>query len=336
MFQHPIVAIQSGAINFSLKTKPINLKLLPSEFETVKKNVENAVEKFTNYTNATMKEFNLQSDADILKYQSEGKRDILIAALATDFLQKYASDLHYEDTYGKLLQFITDVFGSQSAAAKSKAAEEKMSTITRDSSTDEKFSRFLTRLERLAKIVTDEPKIQSFLVDRHFQKSLSPKIRNFLKEQKKTSSSSEDIAKFLDDMDKHKQSIDIHSLETNQTRDEIHALSDKFDRLQAEMREILKFNLSQQSADAVEVNAISNKKTNKPNQKPFMSQNGHRPMRSNWEYDRWGKPVQCKKCGLRGHRTEMCRGCRLECRNCHEIGHISPVCPKNERNTSKN
>ena len=40
MFQHPVIAIQAGVQNFSLKTKPVTLKLAPGEFDKIK-------EKFT-------------------------------------------------------------------------------------------------------------------------------------------------------------------------------------------------------------------------------------------------------------------------------------------------
>ena len=345
MFQHPIVAIQSGAINFSLKSKPINLKLLHEDYEIVKKKIESAVEKYTTYTNATIEQFKLQTDAKILKYQAEGKRDILMAALAPDFLQKYSSDLHYEDTYEKLLSYITDIFGSQSAAAKIEAAEDRMSSITRDSASNEKFARFLTRLERLSKIVSDKPDTQAYLINKHFRRALSPKLRTFLKEQRKISSNPTEIATFLDEMDKFKQPLEVCSVEVTETRNEIQALNAKFDRLfnekfdqlQSEMREMMKVNFSHQTFDVPEVNAVMNKKTDKNSRKPPIRQTARGLPRSNWELDRWGKPVQCKKCGLNGHRTEVCRGtCRYQCHNCQEIGHLAHVCPKKEKTSSKN
>ena len=156
MFQHPVIAIQTGVQNFSLKSKPITLKLQPGEFEKIKDKIQQEVDKFTTFTDATIAQFGLQADADIFKYQEEGKRDILISALAQDFVAKHHSEIIYEDTFTKLNAFVTDVIGSQSASAKSKEAEDKMATLTRDTLSDEKFARFLTRLERLAKIVTDK------------------------------------------------------------------------------------------------------------------------------------------------------------------------------------
>ena len=151
MFQHPVIAIQTGIANFSLKTKPISLNLEPDEFERIKEKITQEVEKFKIFTDATIEQFDLKTDADILKYQEEGKREILLSSLAPEFVKKYQSQIIYEDTFSKLSAFITDIIGSQSAKSRRKAAEEKMRKITRDSAADEKFSRFLIRLKRLEK-----------------------------------------------------------------------------------------------------------------------------------------------------------------------------------------
>ena len=346
MFQHPVIAIQSGIQQFSLKSKPISQKLLPGEYETIKQKVETAVEKFTNFTNATISQFKLDNDEDVKKYQSDGKREIFLSALAPDFTDKYASDLHYEDTYEKLKSFVLDVIGSQTDSAKRKAAEEKMSNLTRDLTTEEKFTRFLTRLERLAQIVTDKEEVQQFLLAQHFRRSLSPKLKSFLQEQNQLSAEPEIIAKFLDKMgkNKHGQTMDLFSMESSETRTEIQALiqaalNDKFDRLQADMKEIL--NHQRASAfdyQAVEVNAMTKRTSQKPEQNvPSIPRKTSRPRQSTAHPGQWTRPVTCQKCGFRGHSAENCRGHRLTCHLCNQVGHIKPVCPQTHlNNSSKN
>ena len=213
MFHHPVIAIQTGIANFSLKSKPISLKLEPGEFERVKTKINQEVDKFTLFTDATIDQFDLKNDAEILKYQEEGKREILMSALAPEFIAKYQTEPLYEDIFKKLIKFVTEIIGSQSENAKSKAAREKMAKITRDSNTDEKFSRFLIRLQRLAEIVTDNTDVQKFLVNQYFDEALSPTLKTFLREKEKNTETPENIAVFLDKLGKHKKVKDLNSLE---------------------------------------------------------------------------------------------------------------------------
>ena len=344
MFQHPVIAIRTGVQNFCLKSKPISLKISPSDFDKIKEKIGQEVDKYQTFTDATIKEFGLETDQDIKKFQAEGKRDILQSALASDFLDKYLSDLHYENSYEKLLSFITDVIGSQSAAAKSKHAEENMSTMTRDSASEEKFTRFLTRLKRLAKLVTDKEEVQNFLIGKHFQRALSPGLKSFIHEQGQSTKKPEEIAEFLDKMNKNKRTVDLFTVENSETQKEIKQLNEKFDKFQAEMREMFQiqrenpFNFA-----AVEVNAVSKSAMAKPrpparNTAPLREQNhmSKESFPSHWELNRYGRPFRCRKCGLRGHRDENCRGTKLTCRLCNKIGHIQPVCPLKNEEPSKN
>ena len=344
MFHHPVIAIQTGVQNFSLKSKPISLKLQPGRFEKIKEKIIQEIEKFTTFTDATIQQFELTTDADILKYQEEGKRDIFMSALAPDFVTKYSNDIIYEDTYDKLSNFVTDVIGSQSAAAKSKEAEEKMSALTRDSDADEKFTRFLIRLERLAEIITDKADFQQYLVSKHFRRALTPSLKSLLKEREKGSETPLMIAKFLDGLGKNKRTVDLNQIEASATRDDFQQLHEELVSFKNEMREALRFHSTRYNEiDSAELNAIKTKPTAN-RQRPVHRQNDNfRPndkfhqndnFRQNnnfpphWEINRYGRPFRCRKCGLRGHRDENCRGTTLICRICEEPGHIQPACPQ--------
>ena len=349
MFQHPVIAIQTGIANFSLKSKPITLKLEPGEFEIIKTKINQEVEKFKIFTDATIEQFDLKTDADILKYQEEGKREILMSALAPEFIQKYRSDMIYEDTFQKLSTFVTEIIGSQSASSKSKAAEEKMGKITRDSATDEKFSRFLTRLKRLAEIVTDKTDVQSYLIGKHFNKALTPNLKIFLREKEKSSETPAKIAEFLDNLGKHKLTVDLNSLESSSTREEIHQLHDKIDSLQNEMRALLRFQQSKTfEAETADLYALKTKAQSRHINTPrksvtFSQRQPARPTYQNnetfpphWELNRYGRPFRCRKCGLRGHRDQNCTGTDFTCRICHKVGHIQAACPERKIQENQN
>lgn len=338
MFQHPVIAIQTAVQNFSLRTKPITLKLKPGEYEKISEKITQEVQKYSSFTNATIKEFGLETDQTIQKFQADGKRDILLSALAPDFIEKYQSEIYYEDSYEKLKNFVAEIIGSQSAKTRSKAAQDEMSKLTRDSASEEKFLRFFTRLSRLAKIVTDDQSVQKFLLAEHFERSLSPALKTFLHEQGKASEEPETIAKFLDKMNKFKRSVDLHSVELTETKEEIHAfMQEKFDQLQAEMRKILDFQKNANLQYSADINAITKKPTPKQSVQD-RHRNDYETFPPEWELNRFGRPFRCRKCGVRGHRDFNCKGTTLTCRLCKKVGHIQPVCPQNPRSiaTSKN
>ena len=204
-----------------------------------------------------------------------------------------------------------------------------MANLTRDSSANEKFSRFYTRLERLAKIVSEEKVVQSFLVDKHFQKSLTPSIRSFLREREKNTEPPEKIAAFLDGLGKNKQILELNSLDSSKTHEEIQHLHEKFDSLQSEMREILRLQRTKTvnfDSNVAIMDVIKAKSKSSGPTKPFVNSD----FPPHWELNRYGRPFRCRKCGLRGHRDENCRGTTLTCRLCNTVGHIQPACPQKE------
>ena len=205
-----------------------------------------------------------------------------------------------------------------------------MINLSRDSSGSEKFARFLTRLERLAKIVSEETVVQTFLVNKHFQRALTPSIRSFLREREKNTESPAKIAAFLDGLGKHKQTPELNSLESFKTHEEIQQLHAKFDSLQEEMREILHHQRPKNvnfDPNLAIMNVIKAK--SQKGRPGFPFDNSTFP--PHWEINRYGRPFRCRKCGLRGHRDENCRGTTLTCRLCNTVGHIQLACPQREQ-----
>ena len=75
MFQHPVIAIKNGIQQFSFNSKLITLRLEPGDFDIIKTKINSEVNKFTNFTNATIDQFDLGQDAEIKGYQEDGKRE---------------------------------------------------------------------------------------------------------------------------------------------------------------------------------------------------------------------------------------------------------------------
>ena len=235
-----------------------------------------------------------------------------------------------------------------------------MHALTRDSSSDEKFARFLIRLTRLAKIVTDKPDVQQFLINKNFRRTLTPQIRTFLQERGKNKEEPEKIAEFLDALGKNKRMLDVNSMHTSPTSEEILQIQETINNMRKEMREILV--LRQPLEDAPEVHALrATGKDSKTHPKPHAaSQESTGSFPGHWELNRYGRPYRCricntrghrdetcrwtptvgtpfcKKCGLRNHCTENCRGTTLICHICNKAGHIQQVCPQNNSINQKN
>jgi len=278
-----------------------------------------------------MASHNLTDDEDIKSYQDDGRREILLSAIDSGFLQKYKEEIHYEKKYGDLLKFISDTIGTQSDKQKAQEAEERLTSVTRHISNDEKFERFLERIKRIANDATDKPDVKKYLVESAFRKNLTSRHISFLREHEKTDLCIENVAKYLDKMKKNEREVSINSLEMNGTSEKISELymqnselHKKLDTLQEEMKIFMRTvsTQSQSQNHHVELNQV-NSRSDKNQSRP-------RYTRRNWNKN----PITCEKCGLWGHKGEDCWG-TTKCPICGKIGHSKFICPQ-KHTMSKN
>ena len=334
-FLHPAALIVQARTNFEFTEKRISTKLRPNEFSIVKEEIEKRIRHYNCLTNAAITCHNLQSDTDIQSYQDDGRRQILLSTLSLDFLGKYNEEIHYEKTYSDLLKFISDTIGIQSEKQKTEEAEERLSSVTRHISDDEKFERLLERIKRIAKNASNNTDVQNYLVEAAFRKNLSTRHISFLREHEKTDLSIEKVAKYLDKMKKNVRESSVNSLELSSTNNKISELYEqnfhlqtsnnelhkKFDTLQTEMERLMAMLQGQASQ-------IQSTPTNKEiNHIKGKSQ-------ANFQKRNWIKPkITCEKCGLWGHKEGNCWG--PKCPICKKDGHSKFICPQ-EPQLSKN
>ena len=324
-FMHPAALIVQARTNFEFNEKRISLKLRPNEFSIVKEEIEKRIRHYNCLTNAAIQSHNLQADTDIQSYQDDGRRQILLSTLGSDFLEKYKEDIHYEKTYAELLKFISDTIGTQSEKQKTEEAEERLSSVTRHISDNEKFERFLERIKRIAKNASDKSEVQHYLVEAAFRKNLTPRHISFLREHEKTGLSIEKVAKYLDTMKKNEREISVNSLELSQTNkimselqssnNELHT---KLAALQTEMERIMMALTTEttQPQPNIEINNIRDKTQTQLHQR-------------NWRKAK----ITCQKCGLWGHNAANCWG--PKCPICQKDGHSKFICPQ-QPHMSKN
>ena len=108
---------------------------------------------------------------DVIKnFQENARREILLSALDKTFHEKYAEELRYEKTYTDLKKFVQEIIGSISDSQQKRDAEVKLSETVRNTDDEEKFCRFLDRLQRISADASDDDTIRSYLVQRTFWK----------------------------------------------------------------------------------------------------------------------------------------------------------------------
>ena len=331
-FIHPAAIIVQARANFEFSEKRVNTKLKPKEFSIVKEEIEKRISHYNCLTNAAIISQNLQDDTDLKSFQDDGRRQILMSAIDSDFLGKYKEDIYYEKTYSELFKFISDTIGTQSDKQKAEEAEERLSSVTRHVTDDEKFERFLERIKRIAKEASKKPEVQNYLVDTAFRKNLTSRHISFLREHEKTNLSIDNVAKYLDKMQKNVREISVNSLELSNTNNKIaelyqqnfklqssnDELHKKFDTIQTEMERLMmvlttQTYQTQHSPTNPEINNIRGKR--QPN------------------FQQRKPKITCEKCGLWGHRGTDCWG--PKCPICHEDGHSKFICPQ-QANITKN
>jgi len=225
--QHPAACIQMARSNFEFNSlKPIKLRLLPSTFETVKDDISNRIEQFDCLTNNSIENSGLLADekTTVKKFQENARREILVSAFDEEFAAKYKEEITYEKTYATLLKFVKEIIGSQTVRQKSAEAEKRLNNEVRKIDDEEKFERYLARIERYASEVSSVTEVRNFLIDNTFRKNLTPSIMRFLQEQEKTDKSAKEIATFLDDRYKYKKSVSVNSIELAGATEKINEL----------------------------------------------------------------------------------------------------------------
>mgnify|MGYP000001018241 CR=1 FL=1 len=363
--QHAVSIILQAKNSFQFSApKPVHSKTTPKTFALAKDEIQNRIAQFDVVTDAAISSQGLSEDEKVKKFQANAKRAILYSSLSDEFATKYLDEIYHEKSYASLMKFITETIGTQTERQKIAEAEDKLNSITRNIQDGERFGRFLERCTRLADDITTNPSIKSYLIQNAFSKNLSPKIRAFLREHDQTDKTPSEKAAYLDKMHKFVPEASVNALETNDAgqkindlvkqNDELHqqneSLHKKFDLLQTEMRVMMSSNTSNTAKNidineiVLELNKLSAKQNNfqKSNGIQRNQQNSgtlvpppqHASYPAHWDLNKYGAPYRCRKCGVRGHKDENCKG-SVRCHGCQQQGHIQAICPNNRQQAPK-
>ena len=349
----PTAAIEQAQNCCQFKRVIITTKTKPADFAAAKILINDRLSKFKLLANSAVKRVQEDQKADVGKYRDISSKDIVLSAISDDFAVRHAEEIRETTNSTTLLSLLEDIIGTPSQAQIRSEAEDNLSNLTRDIDNEEKFERFYKRLDRLAKKASDDATIQNHLVKKAFNRNLTPRIRSFLHEREKINIETNEMAQYLDKMLKFKKTAYVNSIDSSEPseqmielqkqntemHDKMHTMHDKMDSMQRLLAALLENQtVAQQNLD-VQVNQI---RPQKPAPKPIIPKNkGTRPptqqvqqqpqtryINPAWELNRYGAPFTCRKCGLRGHRDENCKGTNIVCHTCGQAGHIKYVCPQ--------
>ena len=322
---HPIMAISQAGRCFKLANAPLSKTTNPKESTALFEKLDNLAKNFSLYTNGVLKEYNGTDKEEITALQKEVERGILFSAISPDFYTKYADEIDAAKDYENLKKLLTEIIGTQSQAAQKVEAERIFHSAVRDIEAEEKFTRYLKRLERLSKKVSGEPKVQEYLVSQKFTKGLSPENKTFLVDQDQDEGTLLEKANFLDKRQKYKPVADTNALGTTAGR--FHELQLQNEKLKEELISF-KSEMKQLIIGMRDVDVNQTKVEKESNVQKQTRAQPRQPQRH----------PHCQRCGLRNHRADTCRGHSFTCHICNRKGHLSNVCParRSNTNTSKN
>ena len=374
----PGAAIEQAKNACKFHTKIVTHRTKPADYIHAKEEIEENLERFDLLAKQAIARTDGDSKQAAESCKKYAERCIIISALSEEFLAKHHEEIREAKTKDALLDLLDDIIGTLTEAQIRSAAEEKLNNLTRDSDNEEKFVRFYNRIERLAKNSTgkgeNDKHIRSHLIKKTFFRNITPKLKTFLHEHDKNSLSANEAAVYLDKMLKYKRSANLYNLENSETAAQMTELQQQNTHLQQQnidlhqkmdgMQKLLATLLENQNATKhsmdLQINELRSQrqfKTPKPAPKIHQTSfkqpssaptgnntnanqpNPQRYINPNWELNKYGAPYTCRKCGIRGHRDENCRGTNLACHICQQTGHIQTVCPQRpnkQKNMPKN
>ena len=205
-------------LNFSslLSASPnqlFNGRMKTFEFEMLKSKILNKISRAKLVFSQSLTDHD-RTNADELRLQFEGqKADLVLESCDKSFLADYGEQIFKLGTADLRLDFITQIFDSDSKEEKQARAKSDLDSISRKSHQNEKFKNFLGRVRSLAELVSEHKEAQDYISNNAFKNAISPENRKFLKDSLKWHGTCEEIALFLDERDRYIQAPKVASLE---------------------------------------------------------------------------------------------------------------------------
>jgi hypothetical protein len=326
---HPISAI-SSCVNLYKNngTDKITLQTNFEDFEYIMENLDLKMKEFKLLTDAAIEPAENSEKKTLNEIKARGLKEIALSYLGQDFAKRHNSELR-KLTAEKLILFIKEVIGTQSADQKADQAQKLL--LETDRRDNEKFELYYNRLTAIAGSISVNTEVQQFLTTQQFKTSLSSQNKQFLVDQGKNSISMIEIAKFLDEKQKFRKIVSLTAVNTDQFKN-ITMQNQKLQEQIQLLTELLKNKSTETDQELTKmqktINKIEKNKTQVQTDGNFVKTQIENFTKSKKNSD----DKFCLKCGMYNHITEECRGCRMTCNTCHQVGHLSKVCQTQAKN----
>lgn len=144
------------------------------EFQIAKTNLEDRVNQFQALFTRSVTQFNRNGETDLNNQLERKLVDVLRSSCSPEFLKQFGRDLAGEKTFNSALNFISDVFGSETEEERREDAKGQLEKLARRTDQSEKFAGFLKRIRGLAGQIVDKADAVDFIVNEKFRKMIEP------------------------------------------------------------------------------------------------------------------------------------------------------------------
>jgi len=354
--RHPIELLEAFEHNTEPTTKISNKttkRQLKSTIGTIKNKIDRMQLVFQ--TSLNLHDIKNEERTSFEKEFKATRREICLSYLDPNFRERY--DDEFEDIKGSSDFYILlkQIIGEVNPEEEAREARSKIKEISRRVEENETFTRFYTRLEKLANTASKgNDTLKKHYLDEAFHSNLTPDLRRYLLDQGKSNESAGKIAEYLDSMKKHIKRVEIKAVTAEDTllREQVCALTHQFthlpqlleDSLGSSLKSMIDEKIDNIRRELASINKIQPKNESQRETKPqqtyeqrnainttsqFTRQSGTAaPNQNPWrqlERHQDGTPITCHACGVKGHSKKNCRG-TVVCRNCGQRGHIAGIC----------
>lgn len=172
------------------------------EFMISKTFLEDRVNQFKALFERSVSHFSRKDDSELHNQLERKFIDLVRNSCTSEFLVENGRDLAGEKTFDSALNFISEVFGSETEEERKEEAKEQLEKLARRTDKNEKFTSFLKRIRSLARQFVEQEALE-YIVAEKFKSMIEPANLTFLKNNCYYQNPANDIAKFLDARERH-------------------------------------------------------------------------------------------------------------------------------------
>ena len=357
--RHPIELLEAFEDNTEPRVK-ITTKTTPRQLKSIETDVKEKLERMKLIFDSSIKAHEVKNEIkDTLEAEfKRTRRRICLSFLDATFRERYDDEFDEIKGSSDFFKLLRQIKEEQNSEEEARDARKRLNEISRRMDEEETFTRFFTRLEKLATTASKgNDVLKTHFLEESFNQNLTPDLRRYLLDQEKSTETPEKIAEYLDKMKKYKKRIEIKAISAEDIllREQVSALTQQFASFPDVLRESLGTTLSSMMDAKMdsfrrEISNI-NKVQAAPRQSTAPTNNykhgnsfeqqqavnttaqftrqanpSNQNNRNNFERQVDGTPITCHACGVKGHTKKNCRGTVI-CNYCNQRGHVKAICP---------